>query len=104
LWAVGLPMASAAASRPERARMGGKTPLDLGESLLPARRRETAVALHERRAHTVRILMQLLERHPLGAEIAGAEDVLPVAADGGHAALAQLDRQAAAGFAQGQMR
>ena len=45
--------------------------------------------------------MQLLERHPLGAEIAGAEDVLPVAADGGHAALAQLDRQAAAGFAQG---
>lgn len=42
-----------------------------------------------------------LSATPLGlrAEIAGAEDILPVAADGGHVALAQLDREAAAGFA-----
>jgi hypothetical protein len=78
-------------------------PQPLGDDrigLVPARRHELAVAAHERPAHAVGILVQVLERDSLRAQEAVAEDVVAVAADRGHRVAVEPDLQAAGRLAQ----
>ena len=56
-------------------------PLDLREGLVPAHLHEGAVSLDDGAAQPVRILVELLERGALGADVALAEDVVTVAPD-----------------------
>ena len=69
--------------------------------LLPGDLHVRTVALHERHAQTVRVLVQLLQRAALRADVPAAEDIVPVAADA-HDLLTGPDRdlQAARGLAQ----
>jgi hypothetical protein len=73
---------------------------DHREGLVPAGRQELAAAAHERRAHTVGVLVEVLERDALRAEEAVAEDVVAVAADRGHRVAVERDLQAAGRLAQ----
>jgi hypothetical protein len=79
---------------------GRQAALDLGEGLVPGRLDEAAVALDARRAQPIRVFVQFLQRHRLGAQVAGAERVALGAADREHLAAVVLDLEAAAGFAQ----
>jgi len=73
--------------------------LDFGICLVPAGLFKHAVALDQRRAQAVRVLVQVFQRHALGADVAGAEDVGLVGADTDDFALLNLDFQTATGFA-----
>jgi hypothetical protein len=73
---------------------------DHGEGLVPARGHELAVTAQERRAHPVGVLVQVLERDPLRAEEAVAEDVVTIATDRGHRVAVERDLQPAGRLAQ----
>ena len=81
LCAAGLPITSATASRPCAREDRRQPALDLGERLVPRRLDEHAVALHQRRAQAIGILMQVAQRRALGADEARAKHVGLVAAD-----------------------
>jgi hypothetical protein len=78
--------------------------LDLLERLVPADLHELPVPLHERAADPVRVLVELLERGALRADVALAEDVVLVAADAGDllpfGTVLQRDLETAPGLAQ----
>jgi hypothetical protein len=73
---------------------------DLGERLVPGGRAQLTVAADQRRAQAVGVVVQVAERGSLGADEPAAEDVVPVAADPRHRAVADRELQAACGFAQ----
>ena len=77
---------------------------DLGVGLVPGRLDEAAVALDQGLAQAIRVVLQVFQRHRLRAQVAVAEHVLLVAADGDDARLRPVPdtvrAQAAAGLAQ----
>ena len=80
---------------------GRHAPFDLGIGFFPGGLLKHAIALDQRRAQAVRVFMQILQRHSLGADITGAEDVCVMPADADDFAILHLDLQAATGLAQG---
>jgi hypothetical protein len=75
-------------------------PLDFGIGFVPGGFDEAAVALDERRAQAVGIVLQLFQADRLRAQETAREHVLPVAANAHHALLLELDPQAAARLAK----
>ena len=85
---------------------GPKAPIDLGPGLLPRHLDQLTVAADQRRTDPVGILVQLLQRRALRADVAVAEHVVAVAADALHVLCTvgtspQRDLQAAPRLAQG---
>ena len=74
--------------------------VDLGQRLVPGRLRERPVALDERRAQAVRVVVDRAQRPALGADEPVREDVVGVAGDARDAVLVERDGQAAGGLAQ----
>src|SRR5690606_19535303 len=68
--------------------------------LRPRRRLEAVAPAHEGLAQAVGVLVQVLERGPLRAQVAVAEHVEAVAPDADDLAVADGDVEAAAGLAQ----
>ena len=77
-----------------------EAPRHLVEGLLPADARPAVAGTAERVLLAVRIEVHVLERGRLGAEVALAERVLRVAADGADALVLHLDAQPAHGLAE----
>jgi hypothetical protein len=74
--------------------------LDLGPRLVERRRHQLTAAAHQRRGQAVGIVVQLAERHALGADEPGAQDVVGVAADAQDLGPVGGDREPAGGLAQ----
>jgi hypothetical protein len=72
--------------------------LDLGERFFPAGFDEDAVALDQRRAQSIGIVVQVLERGTLGTDEASAEDVLLVASDRDDLIPSSCDLEPTSGF------
>ncbi|EGY01891.1 hypothetical protein AZA_07448 [Nitrospirillum viridazoti Y2] len=80
---------------------GCQPPLDLGERFFIRRLDKATVTLDQRCAQPVGVLVQVLERHAFGADVAVAENIGVMPPDTGDGAVHQRDLQAAARLAQG---
>jgi hypothetical protein len=75
--------------------------VDDRERFVPRHRAERAVVVaHERLAHAIRISFEMLERGPLRAEVAVAEDVVFVAAHERDGAAVEMQLEPARRFAE----
>ena len=75
-------------------------PLDLGVGLGPRHGLEAPAALDQRRAQTVRVVVQVAKRHAFGADVAVAENVRGVAAHRQELIAPERQLESAAGLAQ----
>ena len=74
--------------------------MDFGKRFFPTRFYKFAIAFDQRHAQTVRVFMQVFERHAFGADIAVAKHILRCAADADHLFALGANFQAATGLAQ----
>ncbi len=79
----------------------GQALVDRGERLLPGRLGQHAVPTHQRRGQPVRIVVQLSEARPLGADVTGAEHVVLVAPGADHPAVLDGQGQTAGRLTEG---
>ena len=76
-------------------------PLDLGKRLVPRHLDEPPVALHERRAQPIRILVQVAQRRALGTDEPARQHILPAPPDRSHLPIRHPDLEPAARLTQG---
>ena len=79
---------------------GAEAAVDLRHRLVPADGDEAPVAAHERLAQAIGIGVELLQRVRFRADVAGAEDVVAIAADVFDLASAHRDGEPAGGFTE----
>jgi hypothetical protein len=75
--------------------------LDLAEGIVPAHRLKLAVAPQKRRAHAVRVRVDIGEAGPLRADEPGAEHVPLISSDAGEEAVGEAELEAAGRLAEG---
>jgi hypothetical protein len=79
---------------------GVEPPCGLLQGLLPGDGLPAGGGAPDGLAEPVRVLMEILERDGLGADVALAERILLIASDGGDATTSGLDAQSAHGLAE----
>lgn len=79
----------------------GKAAIDFGIGFFPGGGLKHAIALDERSAQAVRVVVQVFQSNGLGADVARAQHVGIVAPDAADLAPFKLDLQPAASFTQG---